>query len=75
MTELSATDLEQGFSRPLRSRVKHTFCGSVSLMRITDAVQLAHDPESVETCWCLLCGRRLPVFDFVWWPDGESVGS
>jgi len=75
VAELSAYDLEQGFKRPMRTRVRHTFCGFVSMMRLTDAVSMALDPASKTDCYCLLCGRRLPVNQFTWHGDGEPVGS
>jgi hypothetical protein len=75
VAELSARDLEQGFARPMRMRVKHSFCGFVSPMRITDAVSMALDPASKSDAYCLLCGRRLPVAQFTWHPDGLPVGS
>jgi len=75
MSELTVQDLEQGFVRPMRTRVRHLFCDSISAMRITDAVSLALDPSSKSECWCLLCGRRLPASQFTWFPDLEPVGS
>lgn len=73
--ELSALELEQGFKRPMRTRVRHTFCKFVSPMRITDAVQMAADPASLKDAYCLLCGRRLPVAQFTWFADDSPVGS
>ena len=75
VAELSALDLEQGFKRPYRARVKHNFCGSVSMMRITDSVKMAADPASLKDAYCLLCGRRLPVAQFSWFPGDDPVGS
>jgi hypothetical protein len=75
VAELSAYDLEQGFKRPYRTRVKHAFCGFVSPMRITDAVSMALDPASKTDTYCLLCGRRLPSNQFTWFGSEDQVGS
>ena len=75
MTDLTAHDIEQGFERHLRTRVRHTFCGTVSDVRMSDALDFAVKPFLLQDCWCCVCGRRLPVAQFVWMADGEPVGS
>lgn len=75
MTELTVQELEQGFARPLRNKVRHTFCGTVSELRVKDALDMACDPHSWATCYCLICGRRMPIEQFTWLLDGEPVGS
>lgn len=75
MTDLTAHDLEQGFARHLRNRVKHAACGTVSDLSTVHALDMARDPRAIETCYCMVCGRRLPVAQFSWLADGEPVGS
>jgi hypothetical protein len=75
VTELTATEIEQGFKRPLRNKVEHTFCKTVSTLRVKDALDMARDPTSWSSCFCLNCGRRLPNSQFRWFIDGEQVGS
>lgn len=76
MTELTASELTQGYVRPLRTRVIHAFCGRPSAMMSGQAEDLARDPKSPlwDSCWCGICGRRLPMREFTW-ADGEPVGS
>jgi hypothetical protein len=75
VTELTATEIEQGFKRPLRNKVEHTFCKTVSTLRVKDALDMARDPTSWSSCYCCVCGRRLPADQFVWTLDREPVGS
>ena len=75
MTKLSASDIENGFARPMRTRVKHSFCGTVSDLRMSDALDFAVKPQLLQDCYCMVCGRRLPVAQFTWLADGLAVGS
>lgn len=75
MNDLSPQDIEAGFVRPLRTSVLHTFCGGMpSIMKPQQAFDMARDPQSWTTCWCVTCGRRLPADQFNW-PDGAKVGT
>jgi hypothetical protein len=74
-TELTPEEKAAGFIRPMRTRVKHKFCGTTSILRTVDALDMARDPTSWSTCWCMVCGRRLPADQFEWFPGGEAVGS
>lgn len=74
-TELTQQERDQGFTRPVRTRVEHSLCKSVSILRTMDALDMARDPTSWSSCYCLNCGRRLPADQFRWWPGGEPVGS
>jgi hypothetical protein len=77
---IALTDKEQaaGFVRPLRTRVIHNTpaCGRPSAMGVGQAEDLARDPKDPQwsTCWCGICGRRLPIDQFTW-ADGSPVGS
>ena len=75
MTELNARDLEQGFTRPMRTKVRHTLCNFVSELRTVDALDFAVHPGIPVDAYCLLCGHRYPVAQFTWLQDGEIVGS
>ncbi len=74
-TTLTAEEVASGFVRPLRTRVLHAFCDSTSAVQPHQARDMARDPASWSSCWCLLCGRRLPAKEFTWFPAGEAVGS
>ena len=74
MTALTLEQLGDGFVRPLRTRVIHTFCERPSAVASGQAEDMAKDPKSWSTCWCGVCGRRLPIDQFTW-ADGEPVGS
>lgn len=76
-TELTPEERAAGFTRPLRTRVIHTFCGRQSAMSAGQAEDLARNPTDSQwsTCWCAVCGRRLPASQFTWFPGGERVGS
>lgn len=72
---LTPEDQTAGMVRPLRTRVVHKApCGRESAMKLEQAHDMARDPQSWTTCWCMVCGRRLPIADFTW-SDGEPVGS
>lgn len=71
---LTEQELAAGFVRPLRLRVLHIFCGRPSAVMAGQAEDLAKDPASWSTCWCGVCGRRLPIEQFTW-VDGSPVGS
>jgi hypothetical protein len=80
--ELTDQERAQGFVRPLRTRVLHTtaapgrpVCGRPSAMSIGQAEDMAKDPASWTSCWCAVCGRRLPVNQFTWQADGSPVGT
>lgn len=79
MSALALTPEEEaaGFVRPLRTRVIHNTpsCGRPSAMASGQAEDMAKDPNLWSTCWCAVCGRRLPVNQFTWHPDGSAVGS
>lgn len=75
MTGLSARDIEEGFVRPVRTRVQHTLCKYVSELHTKDALDMARDPKSWSSCYCFSCGRRLPAEQFTWHLDGSPVGS
>jgi hypothetical protein len=74
-TALTQQERDQGFARPVRTRVRHTFCETVSILRTTDALDMARNPASWSSCYCFNCGRRLPNEQFTWFPGGEPVGS
>lgn len=75
MTALTAEDIANGFTRPVRATVIHDDCGRPSDMTVPQRLDMARDPRSWKTCWCNVCGRRLPVNQFKWAIDGERVGT
>jgi hypothetical protein len=74
-TTLTPEEVANGFIRPMRTRVEHTFCKTASILRTADALDMARDPKSWSSCYCFVCGRRRPASEFTWFPDGEPVGS
>jgi hypothetical protein len=64
-----------GFVRSLRTRVLHAPCGTTTPMKPQQADDMARNPASWSTCWCNVCGRRLDIKQFTWFPDGSPVGS
>jgi hypothetical protein len=71
---LTPEEAAAGFARPLRTRVLHT-CGAQSSMQLAQAEDMARDPKSWSTCWCMVCGRRLPIEQFTWAADGQTIGT
>jgi hypothetical protein len=72
---LSLDDIEKGYVRPLRRQVVHREpCGRPTEMHLAQAEDMARDPHSWSTCYCGICGRRLPLEQFTW-ADGSPVGS
>jgi hypothetical protein len=75
MTALNSYDIDHGFERHMSKLVRHTLCHRVSELSTVDALDMARDHTKLLTCYCLICGRRLPVNNFVWFDSGEPVGS
>lgn len=75
MIELTPEEQAKGLVRPFRDRVRHTFCDTVSKVLPDIAEQMARDPSSWSSCYCMVCGRRLPAEQFTWLVDGSAVGS
>lgn len=65
----------KGFIRPYRDAYKHLKCGSVTTMGRALSETYARDPKFYGATFCCNCNRHLPVTEFVWTADGETVGS
>ena len=50
-------------------------CGSVTTMGRALSETYARDPKFYGATFCCACNRHLPVAEFVWTADGETVGS
>lgn len=65
----------KGFVRPFRNTYKHITCGAVTTMGQALSETYARDPSFYGATFCVHCNRHLPVSEFVWTADGETVGS
>jgi len=65
----------KGFVRPYRDRYQHLTCGTVTTMGRALSETYARDPSFYGATFCVACNRHLPVGEFVWTADGDTVGS
>jgi hypothetical protein len=72
---LCDTERAKGFVRPYRDRYKHTTCGGVTTMGRALSETYARDPQFYDATFCCSCNRHLPVSEFIWTADGQTVGS
>lgn len=50
-------------------------CGTVTTMGQALSETYARDPKFYGATFCVGCNRHLPVDEFIWTADGETVGS
>lgn len=72
---LCEEERQKGFVRPYRDKYKHLSCGAVTTMGRSLSETYARDPKFYSHTFCCGCNRHLPVAEFVWTADGETVGS
>ncbi len=72
---LCDSERAKGFVRPYRDRYKHLTCGSITTMGRALSETYARDPTFYGSTFCYACNRHLPVAEFVWTADGQTVGS
>lgn len=72
---LSKEEREKGFIRPLRRSYIHSTCGVETNMSLPLCETYARDPSFYGATYCAGCKDHLPVDEFVWDEDGETVGS
>jgi hypothetical protein len=81
----------KGFVRPYRDAYKHVGrpevvgsgdsvrlvggCGAVTTMGRSLSETYARDPKFYGATFCVTCNKHLPVGEFVWTADGQTVGS
>ena len=65
----------KGFVRPVRQSYKHTKCGTVTYMGLALAETYARDPKFYGGTFCAGCKKHFPLIEFIWEPDGETLGS
>lgn len=53
----------------------HGACGTLTKMGPALAETYARDPSFYGATFCVGCNKHLPVGEFVWAADGETVGS
>lgn len=66
---------EEEYVRPLRTSYKHSTCGGTTTMAKPIAQTYARNPKFYGATYCCTCRMHLPVGEFVWSDDGETVGS
>lgn len=57
------------------SRHREGGCGSITTMGRDLSETYARDPTFYGATFCVQCNRHLPVAEFIWTADGETVGS
>ena len=65
----------KGFVRPYRNKYVHKTCGVETVMGQALSETYARDPKFYGATFCVRCNRHLPVSEFTWSQDGETVGS
>jgi hypothetical protein len=72
---LSDEERAKGFVRPVRRSYIHNACGVETKMGLALCETYARDPKFYGSTYCVCCQMHLPVGDFRWKEDGETVGS
>lgn len=72
---LSEEERGKGFVRPLRRAYIHEKCGARTSMGLELCETYARDPSFYGSTYCINCRMHLPVEEFKWSEDGETVGS
>jgi hypothetical protein len=77
---LSDEERAKGFVRPVRQTYRHLACGTKTTMGLAIAETYARNPKFYSGTFCCGCGRHFDLGppwnpNFLWWPDGEPVGS
>lgn len=77
---ISEEERAKGFVRPVRLTYLHLACGTKTTMGRAIAETYARNPKFYSGTFCCGCGNHFPLGppwnpNFVWWPDGEPVGS
>ncbi len=71
---MGGTCLNCGKSQP--EHVQRTGgCGGVTTMGRALSETYARDPKFYGSTFCVTCNRHLPVGEFTWTADGQTVGS
>lgn len=72
---LSSEERAKGYIRPVRYAYIHKECGTLTSMGTALSETYARDPKFYGATYCVYCSKHLPVSDFYWDADGETVGS
>lgn len=72
---LSEEERKKGFVRPVRRSYVHLKCGLSTRMGQELAETYARNPKFYGATYCVHCQMHLPVQEFVWYDDGQVVGS
>ena len=74
---LSEAERAQGFTRPLRTSYRHSFCGTITTMNRAIAETYARDPSFYGSTYCMACMMHRPVGpdgEFTWVENGSDTG-
>jgi hypothetical protein len=72
---LSDEERAKGFVRPLRHSYIHNKCGVETKMGLALCETYARDPKFYGSTYCVGCKMHLPVSEFKWDEDGNTVGT
>lgn len=72
---LSEEERAKGFVRPLRRSYIHKTCGVETKMGLALCETYARQPSFYGATYCVGCSKHLPVAEFTWTEDGETVGT
>jgi len=67
--------MTDGNETPPRVDYTHQACGTTNTMSRDTAAEMAADPQSRPTLYCVGCGDAQPAAEFVWDADGASVSD
>jgi hypothetical protein len=72
---LTQSEKDRGFFRPLRYRHVHKFCKKETLLSEMMAITYALDPKFNRATYCCHCLSYFPVSNFYWGEDNSDVGT
>lgn len=72
---LCEDERKKGFVRPFRDTYRHRTCGTTTHMGRALSETYARDPAFYGKTFCVHCDKHLPVAEFEWTADGQTVGS
>ena len=72
---LSEDERAKGFVRPFRDKYIHKTCGGETRMNQVISETYARMPHFYGATYCVHCRKHLPLSEFRWSDDGQTVGS
>jgi len=56
----------------VRDVIVHRRCQTTTGLSVGEALQLRHDPATVQKLWCFRCSDAFPLETFTW-ADGTAI--